>query len=256
MCSALDDSLRIEVYDCLDSTNTLLQKRAAEGEPEGLVAVADTQTSGRGRKQRAYFCPPGTGLYCSILLRPTFPPSEAASLTVAAAAAAAQAIETLSGQPTGIKWVNDIWISERKVCGILTEASVSPDASGLDYAIVGIGINVYEPPEGFPEALSDIAAAIFPQNQIRRNFRAELLIEILRNFLPYYHKLTEKPYFEEYKRRSFTIGRRVTVIGTEVNRMAEVLDIDRDCHLIVRYDDGSIRALNSGEISVKLSGKG
>lgn len=247
------EMLRVELYDSLDSTNTLLQQKAASGETEGLIVAAETQTHGRGRQRRAYFCPPGCGLYFSILLRPCIALGDVSFLTVAAAAAAAQAIETLSGRECAIKWVNDIWMDNRKVCGILTEAAMTAQQDRLDYAIVGIGVNVYSPPSGFPDELSSIASAVFTLDQTTENLRNRLMAEIIGNFFVYYRNLEKRTFFSAYKQRSFVIGRQITVIRAGEQYPALALDIDEDCRLLVRYPDGSTEKLNSGEISIKPS---
>ena len=112
------------VFDCVDSTNTVLAALARSGAPEFTAVIAGAQTAGRGRGAQRFFSPAGCGVYFSLLLRPRFPAVTAARLiTPACAVAAARAIERASGEAAGIKWVNDVFLRGRKVCGILTEAS-------------------------------------------------------------------------------------------------------------------------------------
>ena len=113
----------IDVQDSVTSTNTLLKQIAEHGGAEGMVLIAHQQTQGKGRLGRAFFSPKGTGLYLSVLLRPRFSAEEALSITTAAAVAAAQAIDAVTGEHAQIKWVNDVYLRGRKVCGILTEAA-------------------------------------------------------------------------------------------------------------------------------------
>ena len=153
------DNLTVEVYKEVTSTNTLLKQRSQSGAPHGLVIAAESQTSGRGRMGREFFSPDQTGVYFSILLRPTLSPSDALLITTCAAVACARALEKISGKTAQIKWVNDIYIDERKVCGILTEASFVQGK--IDFAVLGIGINLYTPDNGFPADIKDKAGSLF-----------------------------------------------------------------------------------------------
>jgi BirA family biotin operon repressor/biotin-[acetyl-CoA-carboxylase] ligase len=153
--------LELDVFDTVDSTNTVCLKRASGGDRRTYAAVAGGQTRGRGRRGRSFFSPDGTGLYMSILLRPSgLSADEAVKFTTIAAVAVSEAIEAVACKTASIKWVNDIYVSGRKACGILTEASFNPEDGTLDYAVVGIGINVYEPQGGFPEEIKDRAGAL------------------------------------------------------------------------------------------------
>ena len=240
----------VKVYRTITSTNTVLKEMAANGVGEGTVLVASEQTAGRGRMNRRFVSPSGTGLYLSILLRPKRHAGEALFITTAAAVAVAQTVEEVSGRHAGVKWVNDVFLNGKKICGILTEASLDMESGGLEYAVCGIGVNVFPPDGGFPDEIKDIAGAVFdvrPSGDIRNRMAAG----ILKRFMAYYRSLPEHPFFEEYKRRSVTVGERVTVLGRGEPRSAVALAIDGECRLVVRYDDGSEEALNSGEISVR-----
>lgn len=160
-------ALHIEVYDRLPGTNAALRVRAAQQAPEGLVLIAQAQSAGRGRSGRSFFSPPG-GLYMSLLLRPEFSIRQSVYLTAMAAVAAARACETLCGSPIQIKWVNDLWKDGKKVCGILTEASMDVESGLLEYAIVGPGFNLVPPPNGWPPELEGIAGSLFDAVPPRR----------------------------------------------------------------------------------------
>lgn len=145
----------LELVPCTASTNALVRERAAAGAPEGLVILANQQTRGRGRLGREFYSPPDTGLYMSLLLRPQeMEAAQAVQITTMAAVAAGQAIETLTGKTAQIKWVNDILLGGRKVCGILTEGSFNLETGKPEEVVVGIGFNVYPPcrwiPGGYP----------------------------------------------------------------------------------------------------------
>ncbi len=245
-----DDSwFTVEIADTVTSTNTVLKERANAGAPEGTVLIAQQQTGGRGRQGRSFASPKGTGLYTSILLRPKMKAEEALFLTTAVAVAVAETIEEVSGQKAGIKWVNDIWIGDLKVCGILTEASFDLEAGGLEYAVVGWGINLAEPEGGFPEELRGVAGAVF-SDPPGNDTRSRLSAGILRRFLYYYRTLSSRTFLQGYRDRSILIGRPVAILGKE-EQEALVLGIDDDCRLHVRLPDGQERFLSSGEVRVR-----
>ena len=244
--------LHIQVEKVLDSTNTRLKQMVTEGETRDMVLLAEEQTGGRGRFGRVFFSPQGTGLYMSFLLHPRLHYSEGELLTTAAAVAVAKALEKISGEEAQIKWVNDVWVGGRKVSGILTEASTSLESGQLEYAIIGIGINVKEPVDGFPEELKDIARSVFPNTIKKENLRNQLAGEIINQFMAYYKELRKKEFFKEYKERSFVIGKEISVLRAGTTRKARALEIDDHCHLKVQYEDGTIEYLSSGEISIRL----
>ena len=252
--------LKVEVFETVDSTNNVCQDRAARGEQEVYVAVSSHQSAGRGRQGRSFYSPFGTGLYMSILLRPqNMPASESLSLTTIAAVAVAQAIEQVTGRTADIKWVNDIYMDGRKVCGILTEGSFNFETSALDYAIVGIGINVKTPDGGFPGEIRDTAGAICDSNEdIDRSL---LTAAVLRNFMHYYRELCANSgtveYMDEYRKRCFVIGKQVDVLkpGADAT-VATAIGLDNHCGLIVRNEDGSEDVLTSGEIRIRVPANG
>ena len=246
-----DASLRIECYPLVDSTNTVLKERAAAGAAEGLVVAAEEQTAGRGRMGRSFFSPAGPGLYLSVLLRPTFGAEQCGLLTPAAAVAAAEAIEALSGRETQIKWVNDVLLDGRKICGILTEASVNWESGLADYVIVGIGVNVRAPAGDFPEDIRDRAGAVF-EAESGAGQRCALAAAILDRFMALYRSLGSEECYKSYANRSAVLGRDVWLLspGREPEA-ATVLAIERDYALRVRLADGTERLVNSGEVSIR-----
>ena len=244
--------LHVEVEKQIDSTNTRLKQMVTEGEHRDMVLLAEEQTQGRGRFGRAFFSPYGTGLYMSFLLHPQLQYREGELLTISAAVAVAKAIEKISGEEAQIKWVNDIWMRGRKIAGILTEASTSLESGQLEYAIIGIGINVTEPAQGFPEELKDIAHSVFPKAIKKENLRNQLAGEIINQFMSYYRKIREREFLEEYKKRSFVVGKDISVLRMGQQRNAKALEVDDQCHLKVQYEDGTIEYLSSGEVSIRV----
>ena len=256
LSEALD--LDISVFDEVTSTNTLLKEKATAGAREGTVIISNSQTGGKGRLGRSFYSPRNTGLYISILLRPSdLPPQKALKITTMAAVSACHAIESvLSGDDAPqIKWVNDIFYRGKKVVGILTEASVSMENGNLEYAVLGIGFNVYAPEDGFPEELKDIAGAILPARQ--PDAKNRIAAEFLNHFFGTFTAPDHGNYEEEYKRRSLVLGKSVNVIstGSGSTRRAKVLDITSDCNLLVEYEDKTTSVLSSGEVSIRPAEK-
>lgn len=239
----------IRVLPTVTSTNMLVREKAAGGAGEGCLILANEQTAGRGRWGRDFYSPQGTGIYMSLLLRPqNYSSKQAVRITTMAGVAMCEAIEAISDEKAEIKWVNDIFVRGKKVCGILTEGSFSLESGLLEYAVLGIGVNVYQPENGFPKELEDIAAALFstPQSDAKNR----LVSEFLNRFWSYYTAENQMDYVEKYRSRSFVIGRQVTILAADKAREAVVTGIDDDCHLLVEYADGTKDCYSSGEISI------
>ena len=243
--------LRVEYYPVIDSTNTALKARAAAGAPEGLVIVAGEQTRGRGRMGRSFFSPADTGLYMSLLLRPERGAAESAMLTAAAAVAVAESVEALSGRKTEIKWVNDVLMDGKKICGILAEASVNGESGMTDYVAVGIGVNTRLPAGGFPDELRSSAGAAFPGGEIPE-LRCRLAAAILDRLTELCAVPDSPECCRAYRDRSSVLDRDVDILrpGREPER-GRVLDIQRDYALLVRMADGTVRRITSGEVSIR-----
>ena len=243
--------IRPEIFPVLDSTNRKVREQAAAGEPEGYTAIALQQTAGRGRRGHHFHSPAGTGIYMSLLLRPAdLSAQDASRLTTAAAVAACEAIEAVSGKEALIKWVNDIFVNEKKAAGILTEASFSVENGLPEYAVLGIGINALEPDGGFPDEIRDIAGAVF--DGPATDGKNRLAAEFLNRFTAYYRARQDAGLYSRYRERCFVIGRTVQVLSVNGNRTAEVLGLDDDFRLIVEYENREREALISGELSVKI----
>lgn len=243
------DTVKLHILQKVKSTNALLREQADAGSQEGHIIIANAQSDGRGRFGRSFFSPVDTGIYMSLLLRPVeLSPEQAVKITAMAAVAVCEAIETVSGKQTWIKWVNDIYCDGRKICGILTEASLSIENGSIDYIIIGIGINVYMPQNGFPEEIEQIAGAVFDKK--KDDAKNLLIAEVLNHFMGYYKENAN--YVQEYRIRSLVIGKQITVLSSSGDKKAFALDVDDTCALIVQYTDGSIEHLSSGEIRINL----
>lgn len=240
--------LELTILELAASTNSLLREQAETGEKRARAVIAAAQTAGRGKPGKSFYSPPDTGIYLSVLLYPGLSVGRASLLGTEAAVAVCEAIESVSGEKPWIKWVNDILIGDKKVCGILTEASVKEAGKGPDYVIVGIGINVYPPREGFPEEIREVAGSIF--DRVRPDAKNRLAAEVLNRFMRRCHALEKEKPMEGYSERSLVAGKRVAIRLGETESLATVLDIDDECRLIVRYDDGNEAALSAGEIRI------
>lgn len=244
--------LDLTVLPTAPSTNALVREKANQGRPEGCVIVACEQTDGRGRYGRQFFSPIDSGVYLSLLLRPTaYSPQQATCLTAAAAAAMCQAIEAVTGQQPGIKWVNDIFLHGKKVCGILTEAAVGLETGALDYMVLGAGVNLYPPVKGFPEEIQPIAGSVLERSCPEAKNR--LVGEFLNRFWDFYTHPECRTYLEDYRSRSLAIGQNVTVLSAGRAVSAYAYGIDDDFRLLVRYDSGKTEALSYGEIRIQLA---
>lgn len=251
-----DAPFRFDLHRSVSSTNELAKRAGDLGEAEGLVIVAEEQTAGKGRLNRRFHSPGGSGIYLSILLRPKIQAQDALMITTAAAVAAAEAIGEVTQRDARIKWVNDIFCHGGKCGGILTEASISMENGTIDYAVMGIGMNIREPEGGFPPEIRGIAAAILEPGVIIPDVRCRLIAAFLRRFWEIYRHLPEKHHLNGYRERSMLIGEQVMVISGNSERPAVVLGIDGDCRLVVRWEDGAEAALSTGEVSVrKTEGK-
>lgn len=246
------DKFDISVVQKITSTNDVLKEEASNGAKEGRIIIAMEQTKGKGRMERPFYSPLGTGIYLSILMRPDMSAKDALFITTAAAVAVAKAVEELSEKKAQIKWVNDIYCDGKKVCGILTEASLNIETLKLDYAVLGIGINIMEPEGGFPDEIKDIASAVFENGKCTDQIRSRMAGLIIKYFWEYYEHIEEKTFMEEYKNRSYVIGKEIYVITGESKEHAVAVDIDDEAHLIVKMDDGTINTLSSGEVSTKV----
>lgn len=251
----LKEKIDFELLKRVSSTNTLLKQMAAEGEREWKVLIAEEQTAGKGRMNRTFYSPSNTGIYMSILLRPDFNASESLFITTMAAVAVAEGIETVFQTEAEIKWVNDIYCKDKKVCGILTEAAINVETSRLDYAVLGIGINVKTPNDDFPDEIKNVAGSLAGKNtdsESGDNLRNRLISVIVTKIYDYYLRLDRHEFMSKYKEKSMLIGKEVYVMSDKDKEGLLVLDIDDNAALVVKHKDGRIEHISSGEVSVRI----
>jgi BirA family biotin operon repressor/biotin-[acetyl-CoA-carboxylase] ligase len=230
-----------------ESTNRDAKEYYAE-QGDSAVFIADGQTAGRGRRGRSFASPHGAGIYMSILIRPDGAIGDLTAVTTFTAVAVCRAIEKICGLSADVKWVNDIYFKGKKLGGILTEGALAEDMRSTKYVIVGIGLNVRR--AQMPDELSDIVISLEEACGAVLD-RNRLITEIIYEFLSGFSAFSSPEIREEYKRRSFLVGREVTVHRLDRSYSAKVLAIDDDMSLLLRLHDGSMEKLNTGEVSVK-----
>lgn len=238
-------------YDTIDSTNTRAKELAKAGAPHGTVLIAGTQTGGRGRLGRSFSSPAGIGVYLSVILRPQCKPEELMHLTCAAGVAACQAVEKIAGICPDIKWANDLVWKTKKLGGILTELGIGFDRT-VEYAVVGIGINCNQSLEDFPKDLQPIATSVrqMAGNPCSPALLAGALVESLYQMDSCLLSKQSK-IMNTYRAYCITTGSDVSVVQGDVCRHGTALEVDDDGGLLVRFADGTVKAVSSGEVSIR-----
>lgn len=244
------------VYGSVTSTNTVLKDLSSNGAPSGTVVIADHQTGGKGRRGRSFVSPSGVGIYLSYLFKPESGFDKISDLTSWTAVAVADAIKNSYGLDSQIKWVNDLLINRKKICGILTEVSVEGESGFIDTCIIGIGINVNEAASDFPPEVSGIATSISIENCGEKFSRCKLASEVILSMDKLKENWPDSSYYlERYRELNITAGSKVTafplMIENGQGRTGTAVGINDDFSLKVRFDDGSVQDLKNGEVSVR-----
>ena len=240
----------IRFFHTVDSTNNVLKDLARRGVHDGVLVVADHQTAGRGRGAKSFFSPAGTGIYLSFFVRPrTESEHMFTHLTIMAAVAVTEAIEILAGLRPKIKWVNDVLLDGRKVCGILAEGVMDPQTHEPIGAIVGIGINLDT--QNFPQELQNTAGSLGSSNS-RIYTRAQMIATIMSRFEQWYLLGRPDNLIHTYAQRSAVLGNWVSYTYEGQEEEGKAISIGHDGHLHVRNTAGEERILSSGEISIRM----
>jgi len=237
----------IDIFKTIDSTNDFAKSRAHLGAEHGALIVADHQTAGKGRMGKRFHSPGRSGIYMSVIVRPKFSVEYAMAITSCTAVAVAEAIENVTGLSCGVKWVNDIYCNGKKLCGILTEASIGVEQGGLDYVVIGIGLNVSN--AVFPRDLENIATSLRLETG-KKFSRAQLIAEILNCLEKHLEEIPTHGYIDEYRRRSIFIGHDIIIRKNNAATKAKCLDIDNLGKLLVKYEDGTEAAISSGTVEL------
>ena len=241
---------RLEYFDETDSTNNQARRLAETGAPHGTLVVADCQTAGKGRRGRSWVSPHGTGIWMSVLLRPTFSPVYASMLTLLAGMAVVKGVRCATGLVPMIKWPNDAVLNEKKICGILTEMSTEDDV--IRYVVTGIGINVNT--EEFPPELAKTATSLKLElgENVKRSRIIAAVMEALEEYYEVFVKTCDMSGLKEaYDGMLANKGRQVCVLDPRGEYRGTALGIDEKGSLLVEREDGSVTAVISGEVSVR-----
>lgn len=234
----------LQVLDTVDSTNTYAKKQLALGKTEDLIVLAEQQTGGRGRQGKSFFSPRGSGLYISLAVHPRLRLEDSSFLTILAAVAVCRTIETTLGLEPKIKWVNDVFLDGKKICGILSEAVTDFESGVVESVVVGIGINCRQ--NAFPPELLGHVGWLGCAD-VSRNRLAAVLIN---HFFDILNTFDRNYIVEEYKKRSFLPGREITFLRSGETVRARVLDINEKGNLVVCLPGGETVVLSSGEVSI------
>lgn len=248
----------IRVLDVIDSTNSYAKEFQVSNKP--LLVVANEQTKGRGRLGREFYSPSSKGIYMTIAFEPDFGIDKAMLITTLTAVAVCQAFEAVVGIGPKIKWVNDIYMDNKKVCGILTEAESNFETGTISKIIVGIGINCFE--QEFPDSIKDRATYIKnPQKEFDRN---ALIAAVTNKFFQLVDSFDPTKLLRDYKSRSMILGQPILIYGTSQSALPEnggrgikarAIDIDENGGLVVEYLEGvmsrQMETITSGEVTIR-----
>lgn len=238
---------KMDIFKSIDSTNNFAKSLAQLGAVNGHTIIAEQQTAGKGRMGKKFYAPNNQCIYLSVIVRPQLSVEYALMITSCAAVAVAEAIEKVSGLRCGIKWVNDLYSNGKKLCGILTEAAIGVEQGGLEYAVIGIGINVSN--TSFPKELEDIATSIRAETGKNVN-RSQLVAEILNRLEVRLGDICTKEFLDDYRKRSIIIGKRIIITRNDVSETVQCVDIDNLGKLVVRRDNGEEVALSTATITL------
>ncbi|MFV0440858.1 MAG: biotin--[acetyl-CoA-carboxylase] ligase [Lachnospirales bacterium] len=238
----------IEIHKVLPSTNTYVKNSFNINSFEGYTVIADGQSQGRGRHGKSFCSPEQNGIYMSILLKPNIDFDKVSMITICTAVAVCNGIEKSVNMPLdlGIKWVNDLFIGNKKLCGILTEASISMETTDLEYVVVGIGVNTGE----VDETVRDIATSLYLETGTKGH-RNKIIGEILNEFEKVYNdfiKGNTNIIIDEYNKRLFIKNRKVEITYGKEVLCAKVIEVSYKGHLIVEKETGDRLEISSGEI--------
>ncbi|WP_127836607.1 biotin--[acetyl-CoA-carboxylase] ligase [Clostridium prolinivorans] len=238
-------------FNSIDSTNNAAKKIADDENSHGTVLISEEQTNGKGRLGRHWISPKYKGIWMSIILKPNLDPIDASKITQIAAAAVTLSLLEMNIKAS-IKWPNDIILNHKKVCGILTE--MNAELTNIHHVIVGIGINVNADKEDFPDDLKNIATSLKIESNNKIN-RQILTAKILNNFEILYDKFINNNDIESSlkicREYSAILGSEIIIINKGKKVSAKALDIDEEGKLIVKYSNGNIEKIISGEISIR-----
>ncbi|MBK5254013.1 MAG: biotin--[acetyl-CoA-carboxylase] ligase [Peptostreptococcaceae bacterium] len=241
----------VTILSTLPSTNDYIKHMDYSDSTQ--IVIADEQTKGKGRLGRYFFSPKGTGIYMSYSFKPKFTPDDTMLITCGVANVVHDSIKTISGKDTQLKWVNDIFLNGKKICGILTEGEFNLETNLFDRIIIGIGINCF--PSEVPDDLKDIIGFLSETAEVdyTRNDLIADIIKGLDNLFIGKNPLDRASIISNYRKNCFVVGKIVTLntFNSEPSQV-EILDIGERCELIVKYLDGKKEGLTENIISGEI----
>lgn len=247
LLKSCEDFSQVHIFKSLDSTNNEAKKMAVNKAPSGSLILSEEQTAGRGRRGKDFFSPANSGIYMSLILRPQLSVEDITLVTTGASVAVSRAIEKLFNLTPKIKWINDIYIDDKKVCGILTEGVTDFESGNIEAIILGIGINFNT--MNFPEELKKKAGSLILE-KISKISRNTLISQIVIEIFKVLDEIPKREYLQEYKERSWILGNKIEVLGANETYKAKALDINEKGELIIALENGEIKTLLSGEVSI------
>lgn len=264
----------IKCFKTIDSTSSYAKNILSKNKPifkkDGSLTsfakkynkslfVAETQTAGRGRLGRTFISPEKTGIYFSFIYIPQEQIIDVAKITVFSAVAICNVLARLYKIQPKIKWINDIFINDKKVCGILTEGIHNIKNNKIESFVIGIGLNIFDN-SAFDNSLKNVAGSLFgnfskTNSSLKKNYREKIISSITNEFFYIIQKSSLQNIINEYRNLSFLIGKTIDVHpiidDTTSCYKANVVDIDNNANLVVKLEDGSIKKLSSGEVSIR-----
>lgn len=237
--------IKVVCFDEIDSTSTFLRQQLNSGETGAMLAVAKKQTAGRGRNGKSFYSPENTGLYMSVLLHPGCRIADAVGITTCVSVAVSKVVEKVTGKSVGIKWVNDLYVENKKVCGILCEA-VNDYKQGITKSvIIGVGVNLST--AEFPEDIKSTAGSL----GVEADCVTELCAEIANALFSFDFCGISEAVLEEYRAKSVVIGKDISYFVNGQKFTARAISVDNSGGLVVECD-GETKTLSSGEITVRF----
>lgn len=242
----------IYYFEQINSTNKKAKELASHGANHGTLIVANEQTAGSGRYGRVFESPKDSGIYMSMILKPDeMFLKDPTLITAYAAVIVSNVIESMTGKKVGIKWVNDLFLDGKKVCGILTEAVTNFESGQIEWIVVGIGINLTTSSHDFSEEVRKKAGALLEEEvSISRN---DLVARIFKDFMSPNEQMSVENVMKEYKEKSIILNKRVLIQQGKEELLCLIKDIDNQGQLVIQKDSGEISTFNSGEIRVVVN---
>ena len=242
---------RLVVLPEVDSTNNAAFGLAAVGAPEGTAVISDMQVKGRGRLQRVWHSPPGANIYTSVVFRPAVKPADAPRMTIMAGVAVAETLERYCPGLVALKWPNDVQVRGKKICGILSEMKATAD--GVDFVVIGIGLNVNMRGEDFCAEIRDIATSLREETG-RQIPREALAAELYTSLETWYKELTRAgfgPVKDRWLRFAGVAGQTLRVDTRSEVRRGEAVGMDDDGALLLRDESGRTRRIVAGDVMIE-----